>query len=72
MRRVALALAFALAAAGCAHVRPWQRERLAAPEMQFQANPHAEEQESTIFEITEGTTYGGGGPGAAGAGCGCH
>jgi uncharacterized protein DUF4266 len=57
---------------GCAQVRPWQRERLASPAMQFELDPYADQQLQTIHEITEGSTFGGGGPGGAGAGCGCH
>ena len=63
-------LALAALAAGCAAVRPWERERLASPTMQFAPDPFADEQEQTIREITEGTTFGGAGGG--GAGCGCH
>jgi hypothetical protein len=69
MRTVVILLG--LAAAGCATVRPWQREQLASPEMQFEPNPFADEQEASIWEITEGGTYAGGGPGSAGGGCGC-
>jgi hypothetical protein len=57
---------------GCARVRPWQREHLASPIMQFEVDGLAELQERTIREITEGATFAGGGPGSAGAGCGCH
>jgi hypothetical protein len=70
MKRLVLVLS--LAVAGCATVKPWQRERLAAPQMQFDPAPNASEQEQTILEITEGATFSGGGPGGAGAGCGCH
>jgi Domain of unknown function (DUF4266) len=56
--------------AACATVRPWERERLAAPTLQFVVDPDADEQEASILEITEGSTFGGGG--SAGAGCGCH
>jgi hypothetical protein len=62
-----LALLFLLA--GCATVRPWEREQLASPAMQFEANPFADEQEASIREITEGATYAGAGSG--GGGCGC-
>lgn len=78
MRVAAHASALALAAlllvggSGCARVRPWQRERLASPAMQFQMNPWAEGQVGGVVEITEGNTFAGAGPGGAGAGCGCH
>jgi hypothetical protein len=57
---------------GCATVRPWQREQLAAPVMQAEVNPYAETQERSLREITEGGTFGGGPAGEAAAGCGCH
>ena len=43
-----------LVTAGCAHVRPWERGRLASPAMQFEYDGYAEGQESSILEITEG------------------
>jgi hypothetical protein len=58
--------------AGCARVRPWERERLASPVMQFQLAPLADEQRDSVLEITEGGTFAGAGPGGGGAGCGCH
>ncbi|HEX6836887.1 MAG TPA: DUF4266 domain-containing protein [Polyangia bacterium] len=60
------------AVAGCARVRPWERERLAGPAMQFQMAPFAEGQRDSVLEITEGSTFSSAGPGSAGAGCGCH
>ncbi len=63
-------IVLALAVTGCASVRPWERETLASPGMQFAVDPFGDEQEQTILEITEGATFGGGGGG--GAGCGCH
>ena len=59
-------------AAGCATVKPWQREKLAAPTMQLDPDPEARSGEQSIYEITEGGTFAGGGAGGAGAGCGCH
>ena len=71
--RVAIAgIALALSAASCAHVRPWQREQLASPALQFEMTPGAAGQRQSILEITEGNTYPSAGPGNAGAGCGCH
>jgi hypothetical protein len=69
MRHAMLLLVVAIS--GCATVQPWQRGRLAGPTMQFAVDPYADEQASTIAEITEGATYAGQ-PGNAGAGCGCH
>jgi uncharacterized protein DUF4266 len=66
------ALAAVACALGCARVRPWQRERLASPAMQFQVDAQADAQTQSIREITEGGTFAGGGAGSAGAGCGCH
>jgi len=66
------ALLSVLALGGCARVRPWQRERLASPAMQFQMAPLAEAQRDSVLEITEGATFQSAGPGSAGAGCGCH
>ncbi|MEO8550750.1 MAG: DUF4266 domain-containing protein [Kofleriaceae bacterium] len=69
MRVVLIALALV---AGCTHVRPSQREKLANPSMQFEMEPAAEAQRDSILEITEGSTFPSAGPGTAGAGCGCN
>jgi hypothetical protein len=69
MRRISLVV---LLATGCARVRPWQREQLAAPIMQFELDPYAEAQARSMLEITEGATFSGAASGEAGAGCGCH
>ena len=61
-----------LLAGGCATVKPWEREQLAAPTMQLEPDPEATSGEQSIYEITEGGTFAGGGAGGAGAGCGCH
>lgn len=61
-----------IALSGCAAVKPWQRERLASPAMQFEMAPIADGQRDSVLEITEGGTFVGAGPGSAGAGCGCH
>jgi hypothetical protein len=53
-------------------VRPWERDRLASPAMQFQMAPLATSQLDSVLEITEGNTFTSAGPGTAGAGCGCH
>lgn len=68
---LALVIVVGVAGAGCATVRPWERGRLAGPTMQFAVDPYAGEQESTIEEITEGSTFASQ-PGNSGAGCGCH
>jgi len=58
--------------AGCAHVKPWERGRLAGQAMQFEFDPYADAAEMAVVGITEGGTFAGNGPGGAGAGCGCH
>jgi hypothetical protein len=62
----------ALATAGCAHVQPSERERLASPAMRFEMDPVADGQRDSVHEITEGGTFPSAGPGNAGAGCGCN
>jgi hypothetical protein len=69
---IALVLVTTFVLAGCARVRPWERERLAGPAMQFQMSPFADGQRDSVLEITEGSTFSSAGPGSAGAGCGCH
>ena len=61
-----------LAFAGCAHVTPSERERLASPAMRFEMDPVADGQRDSVHEITEGGTFPSAGPGNAGAGCGCN
>ena len=72
MRAIVLLVLVVVALAGCARVRPWERERLAGPAMQFQMSPFADGQRDSVLEITEGSTFPSAGPGSAGAGCGCH
>ncbi|MCB9562524.1 MAG: DUF4266 domain-containing protein [Kofleriaceae bacterium] len=74
-RAAVAALLLALVAtsvAGCGHVRPSQRGRLAGPAMRFEMNAAADAQRDSVTEITEGSTFPSAGPGAAGAGCGCN
>lgn len=68
----AVVLATALAATGCRHVRPTEREALANPAMQFEMDPVADGQRDSVLEITEGGAFPSAGPGTAGAGCGCN
>jgi hypothetical protein len=64
----ALAAALALAATGCATVKPSEREVLSRPEM----NPASEGLEESFQSHVESAREGGfGGHGAAGGGCGC-
>src|SRR5689334_15705067 len=46
-----LCLACLTAASGCARVRPWERDRLASPAMQFQMAPLATSQLDSVLEI---------------------
>lgn len=75
LRSVLAAIACLLllaAVSGCTHVRPYQREHLASPALQFEMSPTADGQKKSMLEITEGNTFPSAGPGSAGAGCGCH
>jgi hypothetical protein len=57
-----------IAVAGCARVKPHQRETLAHPAMQQPAWPEVEADDQHTFEVREGS---GGATGTAGGGCGC-
>lgn len=64
--------AFAVAAAvsalsGCAHVKPWQRGKLAHPTMS--TSSFAGPAEEHVYAVHEGATGGGA---AAESGCGCN
>ena len=54
---------------GCAGARPYQREKLARPEMQFGSDPEATTMEQHVFQYREGSV---GGYGGSGGGCGCN
>ncbi len=62
---LALVLAFVLA--GCAHVAPYQRERLAHPSMAI--SDLAGPSEQHVRSVQEGAVGGGD---SAGGGCGCN
>lgn len=69
-RTLACCAAFvALVAAGCAPVRPWEREILARPEMAWDPDPLEATLRSHIFYSKEASLPGGG---AGGGGCGCN
>jgi hypothetical protein len=61
-------LSLALLSGCAAHVRPYQRERLADPIMSFEAQAKKDARLSKSFEAREGST---GGVGGAGGGCAC-
>ncbi len=58
-----------LAAAGCATVAPYERERLAKRDMQLDRNPDATAGEQHAAAYREGST---GAMGSSGGGCGCN
>lgn len=64
--RVVLVL---LLLSGCATVRPWERERLARPDMELSSSPELSSAEGHATEVREGAI---GGLGGAGGGCGCN
>lgn len=55
--------------AGCAGARPWERENLARPMMQFDPDPDATLVEQHVYQYREGSA---GGYGGGGGGCGCN
>jgi len=62
-------LVIVLVLAGCATVRPWERERLAQPDMALASSPELLSAEGHATEVREGAM---GGLGGAGGGCGCN
>lgn len=62
-------LVLVLALGGCATVRPWERERLAQPDMALSSSPELLSAEGHATEVREGAM---GGLGGAGGGCGCN
>lgn len=69
MISVLAAATVAITIAGCAGAKPWQRETLADPRMQFGADPDAEILEQHVYQYREGSA---GGYGGTGGGCGCN
>lgn len=57
------------ALAGCAGVKPWEREYLASPKMAIDPDPEAALLEQHVYEYREGAS---GGYGGGGGGCGCN
>jgi hypothetical protein len=58
----------AFTAAGCATVQPWERGRLAPPQMKFDDDASLATYEAHWLEAREGSA---GGSGVQGGGCGC-
>jgi hypothetical protein len=74
MRRQLLnmSLVLTLALSGCAALqapKPWEKDRLARPEMQFDADPLDVKITQHIYESKESAA---GGTGVGGGGCGCN
>ena len=62
-------LAACFAAQACATVAPYERERLAKPDMELGRSPDAAAGEEHATAYREGST---GAMGASGGGCGCN
>lgn len=63
-----LFLGYLLSLTGCESVQPWERGRLAKPEMQL-----SEGLNSPLYhQVYDSKEASSGGSGAAGAGCGCN
>ncbi|HEY5536638.1 MAG TPA: DUF4266 domain-containing protein [Ignavibacteria bacterium] len=59
---------FLVSITGCTIVQPWERERLADPNMIFDENPIQKGIKEHYINIREGSE---GGNGSQGGGCGC-
>lgn len=66
---VVLAIALACAACGGAHVKPWDRDLLAKPEMRFAPCPMISAIDQHIYFSKEASM---GGAEIGGGGCGCN
>jgi len=73
MRKLLLIPGVALLAAACAPIEPWvkpyEREKLADPIMQFQRTALNEKHREHIHQVREGAR---GATGVQGGGCGCN
>lgn len=67
--RLLLPLVIAFLAVGCATIQPWERERLARPDMALASSPELMSAEGHATEVREGAI---GGLGGGGGGCGCN
>lgn len=63
------AVAMGAALSGCAGVKPWEREYLADPVMQFDYNKEEKSVKEHFLGTREGST---GSFGVSGGGCGCN
>ena len=70
---VLLGVAFTLALSACTWLQPWvkpyERERLADPVMQFSRDPLSSKHLEHVHDVREGAR---GGTGVQGGGCGCN
>ncbi len=64
-----MALCIGMTVAGCAEVKPWQRNILAQPEMQLDPDPMDTYVDEHVYFSKEAAT---GGMGIGGGGCGCN
>jgi len=73
MKRLALLLLVALGAAGCSPIQPWvkpyERERLADPLMQWNRSALSERHREHVHNVREAAR---GATGVQGGGCGCN
>ena len=71
MRRVSVAalLGLAVLASACTSVKPWERDQLARPEMQWDPDPLEAAQDNHMYFSKEGSS---GSADAGGGGCGCN
>lgn len=67
--RVLVAIVCAGVVSGCATILPYERERLAQPDMQLASSPELALAEGHATEVREGAA---GGFGGGGGGCGCN
>jgi len=65
----ALTATLSLASGACATVAPYERERLARPDMELGRNADAKAGEEHATAYREGSS---GGMGSSGGGCGCN
>ena len=63
------AVAIGAALSGCARVKPWEREYLADPIMQFDYNKEEKSVKEHFLATREGSS---GSFGVSGGGCGCN
>jgi len=68
MKLIALII-FASLLSACAEVKPWQRDKLAKPEMTFNDDALGEQLDKQIYNSKE-AAHGGGS--VSGGGCGCN